>query len=1040
MDETRITTTLRRLRAAADRTLIAWPTMRWTKIEGSGPDELQLSGDGNFDRPQLEPGRDLVLRHDLEAPIEAVGVGLEGDALELTVFSIYPTDLRWNGAPIFSDASPPVAAGPALVTVVPSLMLGGNGTLELRIRVPDNQTTPWVHLRFTTPRLRARFELLDVAWSQLALCDALAASSEDDAILERAAAHVAAHLPEELISGDTATLERALSAMETTLEPFAERVRALSVHVIGHSHIDMNWLWTWPDTVSVIRRDFHNVLALMDEYPELTFTHSQPATYEVIRVLEPDLLERVKAHIQSGRWEAATLTWLEGDTNMAGSEALARQFLEGVTFSREVLGVTPSTFILPDNFGHAGNLPQLAVSAGTRRFYHHRANPGGTNLWPAYWWEGQDGTRMLATSTHTYNGDIRARDLAETAIRAQHHGQRSSLHFHGIGDHVGGPARQNLEALRRFQDRVLLPTARHSSLEAYTKELLEAGGTLPGHHGEMNTLFEGCYTTHADTKTRNRARENLLVTADTLAALAGRDEAARLRGPWRSTLFNHFHDILDGSAIHEAYEKDQTDFEEVRAAAETVIHDALEVLEAGLPAGRIAVTNPLGWAREDWVTVPGLTGEGAVWLEDEYGQRAVGQYTAEGLGFVARVPAFSTVGYAILEARDGLPAALEAVGAFAPTDNRETNLLGAAAVEPPYLQLETDCFRAYLRRDCGIIVSFVDKRVNRDLVGFGMRRGSDYLDSARPDLALNVFQITEERPHGMSAWQYHEVWREESLLSGATTTVLEHGPARLVLEVRHQLRASHIRQTITFYRELARVDFEAELDWRELGGPEQGVPNLKLAFTAKQLECQAWFETPFGAARRAADGQETPALRWVDVGGPDYGVALLNDNRYGHDVLGNRMRLTLVRSAYEPDAISDVGTHRVRCALVPHPGDWREAGITRAGAGFNQPLIARVTRASAAACEVWRPRLTRDSSVVIAGLKAAHDGSGRVIRLYESAGQTVETELEGLPDHARVWEVSIVEDRLDVLQVERGRLSLTFRPWQVRTLLVETAH
>ena len=1026
--------TLSNLRSAADQLASAFPTMHWKKLEGAGANELLLGGDGNFDHLELEPGRDLVLQHDLVATAEVAGVKLEGDTLELTVFSIYPTDLHWNDQPIFSDTSPPVAAGPALVQVVPSLQLGDNGKLKLRIRVPYNQTTPWVHLRFTTPRLRARFELLDVAWSQLALASALARSSAEQSILEQAAALV----PDDLMTSDQSALERGLQAMQTTLAPFAEHISTLGVHVIGHSHIDMNWLWTWNDTVAVIRRDFQNILKLMDEYPELTFTHSQPASYEVIRRLEPALLERVKAHIQSGRWEAATLTWLEGDTNMAGSEALARQFLEGVSFSREVLGVTPTSFILPDNFGHAGNLVQLAVSAGAKRFYHHRANPGGANLLPAYWWQGQDGTRILSSSTHTYNGEIRARDLAETAIRAHRHGQRSSLHFHGIGDHGGGPARQNLEALRRFGQRTLLPTARHSSLEAYSKELLEAGGWLPEHRGELNTLFEGCYTTHVDTKTRNRRRENLLVNADTLSALAGQDVNQKLREPWRTTLFNHFHDILDGSAIHEAYHKDQTDFEEVKLVAEVVIHGALSVLEAGLPAGRIAVTNPLGWAREDWVVLDGHTGEGVVWLEDDQGQRTVGQYSAEGLGFVARVPAFSTVSYAILETKDELPPPLEALGAFAPTDNRETNLLGVATAESPYLKLETPFFRVYIRRDCGIIVSLVDKRVGRELVGFGMRRGSDYLDSARPDLALNVLQLVEEHPHGMSAWQYHEVWREQSLLRGATTRLLESGPARLVLEVKHQLRASSIEQKIIFYHDLARLDFETKLDWQELGGPTQGVPNLKVAFTTKQLECQAWFETPFGAVRRAADGQETPALHWVDVGGADYGLALVNDSRYGHDVLGNRMRLTLVRSAYEPDTISDVGIHHLRYALIPHPGDWREARIPQAGAGFNQPLIARMLSSSTPARKVWRPYLSQNSSVLINSLKTALDGSGRIIRIYESAGRTVETQLEGLGDEAQVWETNLIEDRLRRLPASDGKLRLTFQPWQVRTLLIET--
>ena len=277
----------------------------------------------------------------------------------------------------------------------------------------------------------------------------------------------------------------------------------------------------------------------------------------------------------------------------------------------------------------------------------------------------------------------------------------------------------------------------------------------------------------------------------------------------------------------------------------------------GLPAGSVAVTNPLGWEREDWVSVPGMTGAGTVLLVGSHGQRTVGQYTPAGLGFVARVPAFGTVSYRVEEtqhpAEDG---SLVADLAFAPTDNREFNLLSDNRQEPPYYKIETPFFRVYLRRDSGILVSFYDKRVGRELVGFGMRRGSDYTDSARADLALNVLQLEEEHPHPMTAWHLDEVHTTHSLLRGATTQLVEAGPVRLVFAVQHWLRASTIQQFITFYRDLPRVDFRTQVDWQELGSPVAGVPNLKVAFTARLPECQAWFETPFAAVQRPCDGQE----------------------------------------------------------------------------------------------------------------------------------------------------------------------------------------
>ena len=463
MDNPVISQALMRLRAAADA--IALPTIRWTRIAGPGPDTLDQDGSGTFAGLVFQPGQDLTIATRLILPAQVAGVPLVGDPLEATIASLYPAQITWDEEPVFAEDGIPVAAGPALVTVIPELREGENGELRIVVRIPNNQTTPWFTVRFTTPGLRARFELLDVAWAELAWAQGLAVTQEEQTAVVRAAALV----PTDPAAFDAETLD----AWKTNWHCWRPRLPRHKVHIIGHSHIDMNWLWTWDDTNNVIYRDFKSVVELMADYPELTFTHSQPATYETIRQQAPDLFAQVVALIKQGRWEPATLTWVEGDTNMASGEAMARQLLEAVRYSRQLLGAEPTTFLAPDTFGHAGNLPQLAVSAGAARYYHHRCNPGQADLWPAYWWEGQDGTRLLAISTPTYNGDIRARDLVTTALHARKHGLGDSLHFHGIGDHGGGPARQNLDALRRFQQRPLLPASQCSTLARYTERVLD---------------------------------------------------------------------------------------------------------------------------------------------------------------------------------------------------------------------------------------------------------------------------------------------------------------------------------------------------------------------------------------------------------------------------------------------------------------------------------------------------------------------------------------------------------------------------------------
>jgi alpha-mannosidase len=1030
--------TLARLRAAA-LAAQAWPVMHWKTVSGPGPADVEFAN-STFQKWALEPGQPVTLAGDFTLPEQIAATPIAGDALDVMLLSCFPASLSWNGTSLLAEDLPSVAVGPALVRVCPMLQAGANGELRLTIHTPQNQTSGWHQMYFSTPRLRARFALLDLAWARLALAAHLATTADDLRAVQRALLLVPSDL-ETLSTGELATH---LDRLPEALAPLSARMAALRVYVVGHSHIDMNWLWTWPDTREVIKRDMRSVLALMDEYPEMTFTHSQPATYEVLQRDAPELFAHVLQRIQEGRWEPATMTWVEGDTNMASGEALSRHLLEAVAYSRRHLGIQPTVFMAPDTFGHAGTLPQLAHSGGATVYYHHRCNPGFTSpaqyLWPAYWWEGQDGTRLLAVSTPTYNGFITAGGLAEAAIAAHAQGQSASLFFSGVGDHGGGPARQSLDTLRSVQDIPGFLTARCGTIAAYARDVLDSGVALPVHRGESTTIFEGCYTTQAEIKQANRQVENVLCTADTLAALAGLPHADAQAEAWRKLLFHQFHDILDGSAIHESYRQSVDDYRAATITANATIDRALELLQSATAPGQIAVTNPLGFDRRDVVIVPELQGEGAAWLRDAGGSLTPGQFTAAGLCFVASLSAFATGFYRLAPDESlPLPPAVAAVPAVSPPAALQSQGRAAAA-DGPYYLIETAAYRVYLRRDAGILVSLYDKQAARELVGYGMRRFSDYPETARTDLALNVLQILDELPNEMSAWHLDEVQRETSFLRGATTRIVETGPVRLVVEVRHSVRSSTVTQLLAFYRDLPRIDVEATIDWRESGGESTGIADLKIAFTTCLDDCQAWFETPFGAVRRPSGGQEVPALRWVDVGGPAYGLAILNDGRYGFDVLGNRLRMTLVRGAYYPDAIADQGSHVVRYGIFAHAGDWRDAGVVEQAAGFNQPLLGRVGTASSGQTPItpampWRPRLS-PGSVVVACLKPAHGPQGQIMRLYESAGRSADVTLSGLPPAAHLLETNVVEDPIAPIAIGDGSVRLSFRPWQVRTLLV----
>jgi alpha-mannosidase len=994
---------------------------------------------GLFDGLTVEAGEVVTVTTRLDLPASLYEVPLAGEPLLLTADGTYPIDVLINGQRVFGDELPIVASGPALIQVLDSVVAGDNGELRFDISFVDaarsgNGPHLNVMVKLSTPGLVRRHEVVDGCYARLLLASGLAETDAEGA----AVADAARLVPDDVGALSGAELDELAEGLKQTLAPVAGRTESFRVHCIAHSHIDLAWLWRWSDTREVIKRDFRSVLGLMDEFKEFHFTHSQPATYALIEAEEPELFAAVRDHIAEGRWEVATLQWVEGDTNMASGPAQARQVLEAVQYARSHLGVQPEVWLAPDTFGHAGNIPQLAVSGGARTYYHHRGNPGpvaGGALAPAYWWEGDDGSRILAISTPVYLGPLTAGRIARDVLAL---GQRAGLHdvcyFFGAGDHGGGPTRQSFQRLIALQDQPGLPQVSSSTLTGYADAVRQSGAALPVHKGESITVFEGCYTSHADTKRWNRDGENLLTTAETLATVAG-SPTDGLQAAWRQVLFNQFHDILDGSAIHEAYGDHATDFAAIQAAAQSVSDLALSRLEASLPENAgWAVTNPLPVERHEPIELP-TAPDGPVVAVDEAGHRYPTQRTEDGaLVFVATVPPLGTVGYHLEPAAE-TPVSLD-VGTV-----EGQSYKGAA-----FFTVDTTHFYAQVRQDCGIITTLFDKRVGRELVGYASARHTGVPEQVRPDLALGVLQVLNEYPHAMSSWVIDDVYEERSLIRGAKAEVVESGPVRLVIRTTHTYRSSTVTSRVIFYADLPRIDFVVDSRWDEIGGPEAGVPNLVMSFGSRQDATEAWYETPYAAASRPADGLVVPALRWADVGNDQFGIAVLNDGKYGYDALGSRLRVHLVRGSYEPDQTPEIGRiDRTRLSIVPHVGSWREAGIVSAAAAVNQPMLVRAPEPStasdpstAAPPSAFRPRVEGLSTAVIAGLRMAHDRSGRVVTFYEATGTSTVATVSGLPSGARVWELSAADDRIRSYRAgDDGTLTLSLGRFEVRNLLVD---
>lgn len=990
-------------------------------------ENIHLREVGVFSEFEVTAHEDLQLTVRVELPETLCGVPVAGEPLELTINSLRPIDVFVDEQRVFGDSLPVVAAGPALITLVRELAPGNNGQLTLKVLAsPVALGGEWgrtaLTLHFTIPSLRARWRLLDLAVARLMLARELAATPAQRASLD-AAARAIPHNIDSALSAELSALlgeEQNLGTAFAGLDWLDDALAGYTVHAIGHSHIDLAWLWTYEDTRKVIVRDFESVLGLFDDYPEFRFTHSQARTYAQLEQSRPDLFERAQRRIAEGRLEPATLQWVESDVHLPSGPAQVRQLVEGVLYSRERLGVSPTVLLAPDTFGHSGNLPQLAVQAGARVYYHHRANPGfaaGGRHWPAYWWVGDDGTRLLTVSTPIYLGPVTASRLAADLVTlGRRAGIRDICYFYGVGDHGGGPTRADLDTIRLLGGALGFPAVVCSTMSGYADRLLAGGVTLPEHHGESDTVFEGCYVSQSNAKRMNRASENALAAAETLAALAEHDARDVLDGAWRASLQHQFHDILGGSAVSGAYLDQAADAEATATITARVANESMAVLASGIPRNQLALTNTLGTPRTEAVLIPaelaGIADSALI-----KGVRQPVQRTADGgLVLVARLDAFETTS---LELRT----------------EAEIQIAGRVVELADGFNVTTSAFRARVDAASGIVVSLVDVATGAAIVGRGQPTSPESLRQHRDDLGLGALVITHELPHRMSSWVTDRADSERTLISGATTRVVESGPVRVVLETQHRFGGSTALVRTLFYEGLPWIEFEVRVHWQEPGGGLTGVPGLAISFGSRIPAVDLWAETPFAAASSVPDGYLRPMLRWADLGSESGGLTVANDCKYGVEALGPRMRVPLIRSSYDPDPASEVGQASLsRFRVMPHTGSWRDTDAVGLGAGLNAPVL--VTRGSGGSPATRTlPRLVAGSGVIIVGIQ--NSPFGMLVRLVETSGREGVATLTGHGSRP-VRECDIFGKPGQSLPIYGESVSLPFTPFEVRTLLLQS--
>ncbi|MFH9550111.1 alpha-mannosidase [Streptomyces sp. NPDC017435] len=791
------------------------------------------------------------------------------------------------------------------------------------------------------------------------------------------------------------------AAVRAVLAPVLASPAHASAHTIsgvGHAHIDSAWLWPIRETKRKTSRTFSNVTSLAEEYDDFIFACSQAQQYEWVRDNYPQVWARIQQSVKNGQWVPVGGMWVESDGNLPGGEAIARQLVHGKRFFMEHFGIETKGVWLPDSFGYNAAYPQLAKLAGNEWFLTQKISWNQTNKFPhhTFWWEGIDGTRIFThfPPVDTYNARFSGEEM-DRAVRnyAEKGGGSRSLAPFGWGDGGGGPTREIMERARRLADLEGSPKVVVEHPDTFFAKARAEYPDAPVWVGELYLeLHRATYTTQARTKQGNRRSEHKLREAElwaTTAALHAPGYAypyAKLDRLWKTVLLHQFHDILPGSSIAWVHREAEAEYARVAEELEVLTAEAVAALGGGQPgddrsSGALRVFNTSPYGRAEVVRPP------------------------EGAPAYVEVPASGS----------------------APLTGAEP----PQAVTVAGRVLDNGLVRVQVAED-GTLSSVRDLRANREVLA---DRG-------------NLLRLHTDLPNYWDAWDIdkHYQNRYTDLLEPESVTVVEEDPLVGAIRVTRSFgKGSTITQTITLRAGSPRIDFETDIDWHE------AEKILKAAFPVDIRAPHSSAEIQFGHIQRPTHTNtsweaarfEVSGHRWVHIGEPGYGVAVINDSTYGHDVsrtvredggTTTTVRLSLVRAPRVPDPEADQGRHRFTYALLP--GASIEDAVAE-GYSLNLPL--RVAKAPDAAPG---PVVSVDGDgITVEAVKLADDESGDVVvRLYESRGGRATGALRtGFP-LAGAQVTDLLERPLEPAPVgEDGAVDVVLRPFQILTLRLERA-
>jgi len=802
-----------------------------------------------------------------------------------------------------------------------------------------------------------------------------------------------------LASGSIEKFNASIDNVRLRLKPIGEFARRYTLFFDANAHIDAAWLWRERETVEVCKNTFTSVLNMMDSRPDFTYTQSSAAYYDWMEKIYPDLFKRMIPRVKDGRWEIIGGMWIEPDCNLPGGESWMRHLLYAKRYFKEKFGVDVKIGWNPDSFGYNWNMPQFYANAGIDAFITQKIGWNETNVFPyrVFWWESPDGSRVLSYFPFDYVNTIDDPYRLVDWLRQfdANTGFTKMMMLFGVGDHGGGPSNEMIDRIEHLKTLDIYPTIEYGTTAQYLDWLKKQNlTTLPVWKDELYLEYhQGTYTTQAKGKEWNRKSEVLLTNAEKFSSLAhmfgGDYNSSDLEEAWKNVLFNQFHDILPGSGIREVYIDAPERYKQSESIGQFELGKSLKYLSKQINTSDVKkgepviVFNPLSWKRTDIVTVE----------LPEAGQNDYAIYDLIGKEMPSQIIRKDKYHREIIFKANDVPS----IGNETYSLVKKMNLSPKGDDFIPVHVFENEFFTVSIDETTGWIKSIIDKRNGKEILS-----GSG-----------NELQMLEDKPAAWDAWnigltgvRYPTVIRKIELV--------ENGPVMTTIRITRDYLKPGVKkdfptqeypntfftQDITLYRGIDKIFFKTDVDWWE----EKTM--LKVAFPLTVTDTVATYEIPFGTIQRSTLWRdswdsakvEVPAQRWADLSQSDYGVSLLNKTKYGYDIKGNVMRLSLLRSPNWPDPTADRGKHSIEYALYPHKGGWRQASTTQSGYEYNYPLISVISDKHKGKFSGSNSFIKLEpSNLVLTTIKKAEDspvvGGDLIIQWYNSTSEVTDAVL-----------------------------------------------